>query len=299
MDTECDPILIIGVPRSGTTIVFEQFASHSDLAWLSNYSGSYPNWPSVNLLRRFFDNERLSLRGKKDQFGDVPWFNEYIPRPHESYPFWNTHGRADFGRSYLIGETATPNQRVRLRRAMEATRRFQGRARITAKLTGPGRISYLNSVWPNLSVINVVRDGLDVVRSLLGVNFWVRHGGLEKLWWDGSGLDSQYQAWQRESGDPAVLAAMQWRAIIETTRREAAACLGDRYMEVRYEDFLLNPRQCINSIYQRVGLSEGSANIPEFEARNRTYSDSWSDEYRYSLRQQMQPQYSELGYDGE
>lgn len=297
MDMARDPILIIGVPRSGTTVIFEEFAKHPDLAWLSNYSGSYPHWPSVNLLRRLFDNKHLALRGKKDQFGDVSWFNEYIPRPHESYPFWNVNGRAGFDRSFLLGETASDAEKHRLQKAMESTRRYQGRRQITAKLTGPGRIGYLNSVWPNVFVIHVIRDGLDVVRSLLGVNFWVRNGGLDELWWHGSGLEDLYDQWLSDSKDPAVLAAMQWRAIIEATRREAAEHLGQRYQEVRYEDFLREPQKCIKQLYDAVGLASNAKSLPELEAKNRSYSQQWSAEYRLSLQQWMQPEYADLGYD--
>ena len=44
------PIFFIGVPRSGTTIIYEQFSKHSDLAWLSNFSAKYPRMTWINFF---------------------------------------------------------------------------------------------------------------------------------------------------------------------------------------------------------------------------------------------------------
>lgn len=296
MSKEPSPIFFVGAPRSGTTITFERFASHPDLAWVSNYSKVFPRVPMVNFVRRVFDNRFVQARGKKNQFNDASWVNNYLPRPDESYPFWNAYACDGFDRGYLLGQQATSAEQKGLSSALSKVRRYQARDRVTAKMTGPGRVAYLHSVWPEMFVVHIIRDGLDVVRSLLNVNFWKNRGGYEKLWWHGGELDEEFSRWQAEGKEPGALAALQWRHIIKTAREEARELLGDRYIEIRYEDFLADSVGVLTDLYSRVGLPLPSEPIEAMQARNKNYADPWSDEYKQSLIEWMQPVYSEIGY---
>ena len=38
------PIFMIGVPRSGTTIVFEALSSHEDLGYFTSFTNRFPNF---------------------------------------------------------------------------------------------------------------------------------------------------------------------------------------------------------------------------------------------------------------
>ncbi len=289
--------MFVGAPRSGTTIVFEQFALHPDLAWVLNYARNAPRLPSINLLRRLVDNRWINLRGAKNQFGDLGLWNKYLPRPDESYELWTAHSNAQFARGYLLGQRATERERRQLRKVIEATRKYQGHPRITAKLTGPGRVRYLSSVWPETYIVNIIRDGLDVVKSLLNVAFWKSQGGLEQPWWSGGLTDSDLERWETWGRDPGVLAALQWRKIVETTREEASALAPDHYIELRYETFAADPAETISEVYRKVGLDPARDPDIHLAPRNQSYGDDWDDEYRQKLITCMQPTYTELGYD--
>ena len=39
------PISSIGIPRSGTTIIYEAFARHKSLGWLTNLAQNFPHSP--------------------------------------------------------------------------------------------------------------------------------------------------------------------------------------------------------------------------------------------------------------
>lgn len=89
-DTVLDkPIIFIGMPRSGTTILFERFAQHPELGWLSNYCEKQPAWPVLNLLCPLLDNPVVGLRGEKKQYSRLRLGNRFYPRPNESYAFWD------------------------------------------------------------------------------------------------------------------------------------------------------------------------------------------------------------------
>lgn len=291
------PILFVGAPRSGTTITFEHFALHPDLAWISNYARIFPKFAPVNLLRRVLDNPLISLRGRKNQFGDLGWVNRYLPRPDESYEFWGAYACPDFAKSYLLNGSATEAEASDLREAMHKAQRYQGKSRITAKLTGPGRISYLHSIWPQMHVVHVIRDGLDVVRSLLNVGFWKNNGGYREPWWEGGLEDDELEAWRSRGSDPGELAAIQWRRIVETTRAEAQTLLAERYTELRYEHFLAHSVKEIERLYRHVYLPVEVVELPLLAPRNRTYDREWSPEYIMQLVECMQPVYSSLNYD--
>ena len=92
-----------------------------------------------------------------------------------------------------------------------------------------------------------------------------------------------------------MLAALQWRRVVETTRAEAAA-LGQRYIEVQYESFLADSTAELARLYERSGLTDESGRQEPLAARNKSYDDGWTDEYRESLIEWMEPLYSDLGY---
>jgi hypothetical protein len=290
------PILFVGAPRSGTTIIFEQYALHPDLAWVLNYARVFPRAPSVNLLRRVVDNRWLSLRGAKNQFGDLGLINKYLPRPDESYEFWTAHSNGEFARGYLLDQEATAQEASQLRQVVDATRRYQGRPRVTAKLTGPGRIGYLASVWPDVRIVHVIRDGLGVVKSLLNARFWKANGGFDKPWWSGGLQQTDLDCWDNHDRDPGVLAALQWRRIVETTRDEARRLNEGHYTEVRYEDFTTDPAAAIERVYRTTELDSECDPVIDLAPRNQKYQDDWDDAYRERLIECMQPLYGELGY---
>ena len=250
------PLFIIGVPRSGTTIVFDAVSSHPRLGWLSNYSALYPAQPWLNGLRRLLDNRWINLRGRKKQYGSVRPGNRYYPQPDEAYEFWDRYTETDFSRDYLLGCTAPSTTAQRVRAAVQAVIKWQGRPEFSTKLTGPGRIHYLTSIFPGARYVSVIRDARAVVSSLMRMDFWERNGGLLRPYWN-NGLDSQAIAeWQAHGSDPVILAAMQWKCIIETTRKEAGVLPEGHYMEVRYEDFVTAPTGVTGQIFDFAGLPD-------------------------------------------
>jgi hypothetical protein len=267
-----EPLFVIGMPRSGTTIMFDAVSSHPRLGWLSNYSEMFPARPWLNGLRRLLDNRWVSLRGRKKQYGSVGLGNRYYPQPDEAYEFWDHYTGIDFSRDYLLGCTASAAVAQRVRSAVQSVLAWQGRQYFATKLTGPGRIHYLNSIFPGAHYVNVIRDARAVVSSLMQVDFWEGNGGLERPYWK-NGLDRQVVAsWQANGSDPVVLAAMQWKFIVESTREEAGQLPGGRYMEVRYEDFVATPDEVAGSIFDFAGL-EFSADMSWWAANTCKLTD--------------------------
>lgn len=296
------PIFFIGMPRSGTTIVFEAFAQHEALAWLSNYSQRFPELPWLNAVRRLHDNALLRLRARKKQYQRVPPGNSFMVMPNEAYAFWDRHTGEDFSFSFLADRAAAPETVRRVRRACESTVRAQGRARLATKLTGPPRVRYLLGIFPDARFVHVVRDGYAVVHSLLRVPFWRAKGGFDGPFWKGGLDDDAVRRWRDQGADPALITAMQWRRVLEQTRSETAGLPPAQYAEVRYEDFVANPHQELRRLYAHTGLGDSPQAHALLNARERLrnmndkYRREWPAEILARLGQAMEPLLSEYGY---
>ncbi|MGH8249940.1 MAG: sulfotransferase family protein [Steroidobacteraceae bacterium] len=292
------PIFFTGVPRSGTTIAFEAFARHPNLAWPTNYTAQFPRLPQLNLLRRLLDNSRLELVGRKNQYGRARLGNRFLPMPNEAYEFWNRHGDPRFARDYLDAASGL-RARSRLSGAVQNLVSWQGKQRFAAKLTGPPRIGFLSAVFPDAIFVHIVRDGRAVVHSLLKVGFWREKGGFEAPFWSGGPSN----AWSgNPSGDPGVLAALQWRDILAAARQEAAALGPGQYVELRYEDLVIEPAARLHEVARQCGLPDCDAidrylrNSEKLSNMNSKYLRDFSPGYVDELARAMQPQLSLYGY---
>jgi hypothetical protein len=135
---------------------------------------------------------------------------------------------------------------------------FQGKDRFTTKITGPSRITFLNSIFPDAIFVHIIRDGRAVVNSLMNVRFWKRDGGYENPWWTNGLTDEDMAEYERHGKSPLALAAVQWRRIIYAARNEALGISKDRYLEIKYEDFMNDPDGYMTKILDSCALRHSS-----------------------------------------
>ncbi len=253
------PVIFIGPGRSGSTIISEFVLAHEDLAWPSNHLEWLPDQGWLNLLRPLFDNRYWRLLGEKGQLNRTRQFNNLLPRPAEAYPFWEriTREGLDFSRGFLLGEQATPAERRRIRRRIARLVAWQGKKRFAMKITGPGRIAYLHSLFPDACFVNVVRDPAATVHSMLKVPFWQRQG-MNQLWWRGGYSEQELARYKELRQDPVAGTAFQLAKVMETIREEAES-VGARMLTVQYEDFIRAPGSTVREIMDFCSLPESAA----------------------------------------
>lgn len=296
------PVFFVGMPRSGTTILFELFARHEALGWLSNYCQMWPRQLYINALCPLLDNKWIRLRGNKKQYGKVLLGNRYLPQPAEAYAFWNYYTSMEFSKDYLLGVSPPPKVRDKVITAVGKVLAFQRKHRFATKLTGPGRIHFLNAIFPDALFINVIRDGRPVVDSLLRVPFWKEKGGFERPFWKNGLPESELATWEASGRDPAVLAALQWAYVVSSTRQEANELAASRYMEVKYEDFVLNPESTMRRLLEFCGLPH-SKSIEDVDYggvdvrnMNTKYTQASATPVVSRATEAMQPMLHQLGY---
>ncbi len=248
------PIFFIGMPRGGTTITFAAFATHRDLAWFSQYQDRLPWMPGLPLLTRAVDwlpSARKAVRRHGESRSRRSRLQITFS---EAYGVWQRCCGERFVYDYMLGVDATEADAARVRRRMRSTMRLMGKHRFAAKLTGPGRVHYLNSICPDAIFIHVIRDPRAVVGSLLRVPFWRETDRYREPAWTG-GLSPEEEAVWRDHGTAAALAAVQWGAVLRTTREEARELPDGRYRELRYEDFIADPHSTVDALHEFAGLA--------------------------------------------
>lgn len=249
------PVFFIGMPRSGTTVVFETFSTHEQLGWISNYSARFPYWPITNVIRLLLDNQLWSIRGRRQQYGRRSLLRSILPKPQEAYPFWQAYCGPDFlWEFHLRQQTLRQNELNRLREVLQKTLTYQDKTRLAAKLTGPPRIGYLTALFPDAIFIHIIRDGRAVVDSLLRVDFWRDKGGLQRPFWRGALTENDLEDWERLGRGPVALASLEWKNVIKCTRQEAVSLEPGRYMELTYETFVADPGGSLGHLYESCGL---------------------------------------------
>lgn len=193
------PIFVVGSARSGTTLLYSILLSSGEFA--------------------LYQAETLLLEVCKPKYGNLRVARNY-------QRFINDWVRSkQFSRSALdpaeIAHTA-PNYHETyiefMRYFMERVAEKQGKKRWAEQT--PGHVFYvslLSESFPDAKFIHMIRDGRDVAVSK------------RKLGWSGT-----------RSGDTLkqlVYAAKSWEMSVKTGRKQGAK-LGERYMEILYEDLV-------------------------------------------------------------
>lgn len=248
------PIIIFGTGRSGTTIISDIIFQHEDLAWHSNYQELFPNFAGINYFRRLFDNKYWRKIGMNTQ-NNKSFINYFCFRPIERYNFWEaiTGPNIDFSRDFLLNKTATEPEKNRMRSFFAKMVQYQKRKRLAFKITGPARMEYLMSVFPDAIFVNIVRDPVATVRSWLEVQWSDQI--TDQLWWQGPYSDEELEKAKELSANPALFAAFQFKKIMDTTEAEIAKMHPDLYV-ASYEDFVADPSAFIAKMMTRLGLAK-------------------------------------------
>jgi omega-hydroxy-beta-dihydromenaquinone-9 sulfotransferase len=233
------PIFIVGCHRSGTTVLYDALCQHPDLAYLTNASVMVPETPIIN-------NAIGKLLGL-DQVSQERFLQDGIPvnatSPNEGIRIWELHA-ADGG-DYCLDETySNPEMEAYLQQTIRKHLKYFNASRFINKNPDNSvRMRYLNKLFSDAFFINIIRDGRAVCSSLLKVreiseqffgadNRHAKSGIKVKAWAE---IEA---AWV---DDPIRSIGLLWLEVVETIERDRQHISPERYIELRYEDFVAEP----------------------------------------------------------
>lgn len=208
--TGCEPIIVGGCPRSGTTLLRVILDSHPNIAC----------GPEFKLIPQIVANFTGMMKYRSV-------LNEY--QVDDAYL------AQSFGRQIEF--------------LLERYRKAKKKKRIAEKT--PQNIHYfvyLSYMLPDAYLVHVIRDGRDVVRSLLQQQ-WINPDTEERLSYTTNFAE----------------ACRYWVRCIGEGRKVAQNKSFTRYHEIRYEDLVLRPEQTLKELFRFI-REPWVANVMNFHA---------------------------------
>jgi Sulfotransferase family len=275
-------VFIIGTGRCGSTMIHEVLAGHPDVGFMSNLD---VNLPVVNAKGRWNnavyrmvpgpfsqrDLARLRLGRVRLRFG-----------PSEAYRKLATQVSPILAEPCrdLTAQDVTPWLRQRSARFFGQRMTAQGRPVFLCKFAGWPRAGFFHSIFPDAKFVRVIRDGRAVADSLIRRPWWDGYRGPSN--WRFGPLPHPYaEAWESSGRSFVVLAGLQWALLMDAFESAKKLIPSQQWMDVRYEDFVDDPREEVRNVLRFIGLTWND----RFESAFRKYRvlADRKDEYRQNL----------------
>jgi hypothetical protein len=162
-------------------------------------------------------------------------------RPSEAERIYHTYGGFVDGRK-MTEDEFTEDMATSLRGVVRAHLRYTGKPRFLNKRTAnTQRIELIAKIFPDAYYVHLIRDGRAVAASYYTVRWWRDID----IWW----LGGNAATWEEDGRDPVELCGLQWQRNVKELL-DHRHLFGDRYLELRYEELVQDPRDCIDRIGQ-------------------------------------------------
>lgn len=292
------PLFIIGTGRCGSTIFYEMFARHPQLAWFS----SYPRLVRTLMLHRFY-NHKIWLHKSAMIAIDLPVVGKYIDRritTAENYRLWNSlyPGFGTPCRDLVASDVTNP---VKARMKSNVVKLLTPkRNRLLAKITGWPRVGFLKEIFPDAKFIHIMRDGRAVANSVLQVPWWWGWRGPSNWRW-GELPDDMQREWEMSGKSFVVLAGLEWKILMEAFDKAKQTVSPKDFLDIKYEDICDNPTSVFRKVVEFSELewsAEFEQSLDRFKLRNTNHKwrQNLTEEQQKALEDVIKPSLERYGY---
>ena len=228
-------ILIVGPPRSGTTLIYQVLAYCLDVTYPSNLSALFPRSPiTTNGVANKHRPDFQSFYGQTARMSG----------PNDAFHIWNRWLGDD---RYVTKTDLTDEQSEQMRQFFTAWTTKYEMPFLNKNNRNVGCIDFLVQQLPNTYVVAVLRDPACVARSLIHAREVVQ--GDRKVGW---GLQCQ----EKHSHDESLGYVQDVCNQVKKNEADLTARLQtidpDRVIQFQYEAFCEDPTLCIDTIVDRV-----------------------------------------------
>ncbi|MGD2076603.1 MAG: sulfotransferase [Gammaproteobacteria bacterium] len=232
---------VVGTGRCGSSLINEIIARHPETAFVTNIDNGVPR---LNLKGRW--NNAL-FRTPLGRLTRNPSLIKFAPS--EAFELISKQVSSIYANSSRDLEAAdvTPWLERRFTQFFCERHRIQGKPLFLHKYTGWSRIGFFNRIFPQARFLHIVRDGRAVANSWLQMPWWGGYRGPENWLW-GELTEPYKDEWLNSGGSYVRLAAIAWKLLMDSYERGAAQLPADRYMLIRYEDFVARPQETMERV---------------------------------------------------
>ncbi|HRX54360.1 MAG: sulfotransferase [Verrucomicrobiales bacterium] len=276
------PIVLLGAPRSGTTLLGKLFAAHPDVAY---WEEPRPIWTQGNSWR---SDDRLDAshltEGIAQQIDGV--FGRFVLRS---------------GRTRFAEKTPSNLLRIPFIYALYPDVRFIHLVRdprsVVASMRGmlaksPDARRVLSRVWET----PLGGWPAQIALAFRGMVEPLWRGGRKRFW------GPRPPGWQSWIGLPEeIRLAKQWNGLVETGVTELGRLPKETSMVIRYEDLVRDPASSLDLLYDFAGLSREADTLAKAVAlvrhpANRSIHGGLTVEQASQVTRETAPLLSTLGY---
>jgi hypothetical protein len=237
--SELPLILIVGMPRAGTTLVSQVLCRYLDVTYFNNLSALFPRSPLT--ASSWFG--RL-LRDRKPQFDSYFGNTPRLADPNEGFHIWNRWLGTDH---YHTVRSISPESREEMVRFLNAWLTAFGKPLLNKSVRNTDAIPVLADAVRNSYFIAVKRDRRHVVESLIEAREQIQ-GGKAYGW----GLYSREQSARSDQlgyMDDVYTQVMEMEGRLKQAKRQVGP---ERFMELEYEAFCQDPCRAVAAVASRV-----------------------------------------------
>ncbi len=288
------PILIFGVPRSGTTLLYGILCHHPDLAWFSHHD--IKNWIpkdeqeriTKHLIKLRDENKPLpSSENKLLVFGTL--FRKPLEHtdkiPIEAETFWRKFFGPNFIKKVSVGMQGQILEHVAIFLQKEKKNRFLNKAPQNSM-----RLYALKQCFPDAKFINISREPREVISSMIQQekNQGEFNTGIMIENSDMFNSLGYVEKW-----------AWQYKEITEYIHDFSKTMNAENFLNVYYEELTRDPVQTLDKILKFCELrSEGIIGdmIPTILATSTKWKKNLTDEDQKNIFQILEPVIQAMNY---
>src|SRR3954452_23761995 len=237
---------VLGTGRCGSTLLHELLSRHPDVGFVTNVDDRTGSTAAGRVQAGLY--RRLPAAATRKGRVRLAPSEAYRALQREVSPLIAESVRD------LDASDAVPWLSERFRTFFLSRGASFGAPLFLHKFTGWPRARFIDRVLPGTRYVHVVRDGRAVAASWLQTDLWRGHLGPEG-WHFGPLPDAYEKEWEASGQSFALLAGLAWKLLLDAfddARREVG---DERWLEVRYEDVLADPRARTKDVLEFLGLS--------------------------------------------
>lgn len=253
------PIFIVGLPRSGTTLIYNLLCAHESAAYVTNSMNSFPEAPrAIEWLRKKFNwnvrGERFLADSIEVDFGS----------PSEPLTFWGPWMGRDVESLHWpernIQDLGPERVQTIYRDIKKILSTFGGSRRFVMKYpVMQMELKVLQELFPDAKFIHILRDSRPAANSLIKL-FRLSNQQLNKIKHPNiqyivpyPRIKNLHSYLEKYGPDSVECTARVWNDAVELVQNTAPSLKN--YYEFKYEDLLENPKTEMEKIFQFCELS--------------------------------------------